>query len=157
MNSIEDQAVARLIESQDSPWLDDSLLAVFLLRSAGLQAFAVAELLKDPGKAVACGSYLLEVAHEHDSLQRLRYWGARIMEGVREQIAESLLIPPLIRAYSQQDYRDTRWSISMALAKIVNEEGELLVSNIEAHLDEDSKAELYCNLRSYSSVDYRPS
>lgn len=125
---------------------------IFLNDQLDLKKHSVDILSLNPDRALHAAKHLLNVNIPNDELATLKYFGAYIIKKMGNKLDYNVTIPLLISAYNPQDYRDTKWSISMALANMVNEPVELITNFINLNID--AKDELFCNLKSYTTIDF---
>lgn len=144
-----DQHLFQLKEEEFYSFLD----CIFLDDGIDPRNYALGVLVSDPAVALMAAEHLLTTKNIRDNLNVLKYFGGRIIELAGNEMDYRLTIPLLISAYDPMDYRDTTWSISMALAQIAKGPIDLILELID--IKSDAISDLIHSLKSYTAIDFK--
>lgn len=141
-----------LLQQEENNFYDFLINIFFDYHKPHLQDYAIDILSQDPDKAFSAAKYLLHTIKEEDELDSLKYYGAMVIKEMGNKFDYKITIPMLVSAYNTEDYRDTRWSIAMALSGLINEPVKLITKAIDSNIE--VKEELFLHLRSYTTIDF---
>jgi hypothetical protein len=125
---------------------------IYLNNEVDPKKYSIHILSHDPQIALTAAKHLLNSTNPNDTLNTLKYYGGRIIDTLGNKLDYKTTIPLLINSYNIKDYRDAKWSISMALANIINEPVQLITKLV--NVNDEIKTELLSNLKSYTSIDF---
>ena len=124
---------------------------VFLEQENELKHFLAEQIAEDPKRALFTARYLLTSNHPDDGLAVLKYYGARIITHAGPSLDHTTTIPMLVEAWDDEDYRDARWAISMAISKMINSPINTVLRSLKSN--PEAEVGLLEGIKSYTSID----